>query len=118
MKNFKIVLGSLLIAALFVGFSSFALKSYNPKAFAQVCYLYGGVQPVTTSSIDDTGNWTLTTSITTLCTGGTLLCGICYDNTVYSSLQAALDQAKIDYFANHPTQGQTINGITYYKKSS
>jgi hypothetical protein len=74
---------------------------------------YTGSQPATAASIDNASNWE-SISGSSPCPGGTLLCAISFDDTQYTTLQAALDRAKIDFPANNPTQGQTINGITYY----
>jgi hypothetical protein len=117
MKNLKIVLGSVLIAALLVGFSSFALKSYNPRAFTQVCYTYHGPSSDQSSDISTQSNWTGPATLS-CSTTKIVLCGICFDNTRYTTLQAALNQAANDFQLGVTTDGQTINGITYFLRES
>jgi len=89
MKNLKIVLSCLLLAAGLIGFSAFSLKgtnhAYNAKAFSRVCYNYNGTfngpngapDQITTASV-----WTDISSSSTNCPAtSTKLCGICFDDS-------------------------------------
>ena len=89
MKNLKIVLSCLLLAAGLIGFSAFSLKgtnhAYNAKAFSRVCFDYIGTfngpngtpdQIQTASAWEDIGN-----TVTDCPATNTTLCGICFDNS-------------------------------------
>jgi hypothetical protein len=124
MKNFKIVMASLLLVVGAVAFSSFKSDNYNKKAFQQHCFTYDATQ----GDIDEPTAWT-EEDVTTPCTTTGQLCGICFFDTENgygvdgstgapnSNVISALSGIK----SNLPSSNATVYGstdITIYQKAA
>lgn len=94
------------------------------KKFATVTFIYTGPQPATTSDLEDPDNWT-TGDPTVLCPSGTnVLCGISFDTGTYPlggtkpSVTFLTNQVAVHYLDSPGSHTFTVNGVTYYRKTS
>lgn len=105
MKNVKIVVATLLLAAGVVTLSSFVAKNFKKDAFAVVCVYYNIPSPNTAnkdvvgsnrnlveSQFKTTSNWSVSAPAPDPslgdCSDGEFLCSICFDNAQYTLAQA------------------------------
>ncbi|QEC40305.1 hypothetical protein [Pseudobacter ginsenosidimutans] len=126
MKSLKIVLASLLLVAGGITVSSFAVESYNSKAFALKCYTYvitdkdnitfGSADQITELVVKNEGFWAVSahtpSTISTICDPTNFLCAICFDDSKYTLTQA-LTAVWNYYNTNHTfTSGLDIDPLT------
>jgi hypothetical protein len=93
MKNLRIVLATLVITVSVITLSSFVSDNFDGNAFATVCYKYTGPIPARPVDMESSSNWVSATQAQLIaeCPDLPNLCGICYDNTQFPSVQAALN---------------------------
>jgi hypothetical protein len=93
MKNLRIVLATLVITVSVITLSSFVSDNFNGNAFATVCIKYTGPVPPTPADIESPSNWASSTvaELNAICTDVPELCGICFDNTQFATVQDALN---------------------------
>jgi hypothetical protein len=94
MKNLRIVLATLVITVSVITLSSFVSDNFDGNAFATVCYKYTGPIPSSPADIESLSNWVPTTQAQLIAECGhdiPNLCGICFDNTQFTGVQAALN---------------------------
>ena len=111
MKNFKIVLTSLLLVASILGLSSFVSQNYKAKAFATTCFTYEGAQ--TETAIKIASNYT-EGSPQTVCDNIINLCGICISDDAGIDENGLPKQAVLDAVWNHLGDARQGNGTVVF----
>lgn len=122
MKKLKVVLASLLLVAATIGISSKS-EAFNKNGFATVCFLYSGPPNFTQANYTNVNNWISSTQleVTSDCVSRNFLCAICFDNTRYATLSAALTASQSITPSTLPTTngGQFgTTGVSIWQKPS
>lgn len=71
--------------------SSFTSEDVKKDAFTRVCYRYVGPANFVASNITNASNWTPSIVNNEVCPSVDYICGICFDDDEYETLQDALN---------------------------